>query len=345
MTPIVSNASSAAYKMDDIKFIANTLDKRDLRELFAGLTKEEILAVIEEAVRLKKNSILFIICHIPESKFNVLKGINDLTFAIDSCKNDVDVERVLQIMTTEQAKILIKIPVGHLNTEEILEIPLLKACKPMALLSDKSYKALIRLHPLLLAIALRARVEIICISKYLSPKQLRFLAQFAEYRFIDELIGFLIANDYSLKLYALLLGLQLDPSNDNSYSFKKYAIKFNRELTDTNSALKKEVERVDSIKRELIQRKKRDTSQIIISSINYLPTFRLDPPLSDFLTESERVKIEKLSNTIIFISSETFQACIAAFKNSPELLNDDIVSIDNFHYKAITLLFDPPIIE
>ena len=368
MNPVYATASFAAYKMDAIRSIAETLDKRDLRELFAGLTKEEILAVIKEAIILKNPSILFIICHIPESKFHVLLELKDITFAIDSCASNEDIERFLNIVSPEQAKVLIKIPLGNLTTtDESLEVPLCKARRAMGLLSAQSYRTLICLHPLLLVVAIKAKTDIVVISKYLSSKQLRFVARFANESFIDDVIGFLIKNELGIKLYALLKGLALDSTSVNSFTFKQYASKFNKELIEFKNNLEKKVEEASKIKNALNERKIKALREreiraeeqarafypkntfSLIEHIKHEDSLSKNPspeeiPLGKYASESERIKLESLANRITIISSETFQACIAAYRMSPDLLTLDIVALDILNQKAITLLFDPPIL-
>lgn len=272
---------------------------------FEGLTEKQIIEYAEELIRENNPSTLLLLIDIPENKFTWLHEVRDIEKA--RCREE-DILEFLNRVSPFKLNFLIEV----LKIKESLEIPLLKAANSEALLTEKCYLNLICIPPMHLLIAIKSGMNLVALTRFLSPSQLKFLARHAPEEFVYEAIGYLITREHAIKLYSILCSLPKESSH--AYSFKKYAQKLNDEFSDVKRRLEDRFSELKEIDRQLQERKIKAKVGDDISKWM-------------FITENENKALNKLNAEIIKPDSLTFEACIAAFKDDQELIPPDLGAI------------------
>ncbi len=272
---------------------------------FESLSERQIIEYAEELIRQNAPSALLLLIDIPENKFTWLHEVRDIEKA--RCREE-DIEAFFNRVSPFKLNFLIEV----LKIKESLEIPLLKAANSEGKLAEKCYLKLICIPPMHLLIAIKSGMNLVALTRFLSPSQLRFLARHAPEEFVYEAIGYLITREHAIKLYSILCSLPKDSSH--AYTFKKYAQKLNDEFTDLKCRLEDRFSELKEIDRQLKERKIKAKASEDISKWM-------------FTTENENKILNKLNADIIKPDSLPFDACIAAFKDNQELIPPDLGAI------------------
>jgi len=293
----------------------------DIKILFERMDEDEILACIEEAIRLKNPSVLYVICQIPNKKLGVLNRLKNFSEIVELCVGD-EIERFLNCVTADQLAMFRKIPLSSRYTfEEMLKIFILKANNPNATLAAKAHQILICMPPLMLLIAIKAGMDMVSLSRYMSPKQLRFLAQHADESYIIAVFTHLAENNQAAKVY--ILALALPEQSSTSFTFSQYADRFNHQLHRLKFDLNASLLDVKMIMEELNKREAKA------------------PVTRYFLLKKEEIKrLEQVNEFIERVTSLTFDAIIAGFKRAPQKISSDVVENDSLIKEISNLLLD-----
>ena len=202
----------------------------EFEDLFQQMSIPEIVKFIEGHIRDKNPTTLYYICHIPDQKLERITEIEGFSEALRLCEKDDHIRLFFEVATPKKLTVLTHLPIGGESLMKILKLPIQKANHP---LSKECRQKIILLPPLALLIAWQADMPIFFLSKYFSPKQLRFMARYAPSRFVEQMIDFFKSENFSVKLYTLLNALPADVADafsTGSYTLKQYSIRFNEDI-------------------------------------------------------------------------------------------------------------------
>lgn len=295
----------------------------EFEDLFQQMSIPEIVKFIEGHIRDKNPTTLYYICHIPDQKLERITEIEGFSEALRLCEKDDHIRLFFEVATPKKLTVLTHLPIGGESLMKILKLPIQKANHP---LSKECRQKIILLPPLALLIAWQADMPIFFLSKYFSPKQLRFMARYAPSRFVEQMIDFFKSENFSVKLYTLLNALPADVADafsTGSYTLKQYSIRFNEEIGAMKASLEKQLLDVKAVVNTLEKRRTKSGA---------LP----DIPLSLFMCEKDEAPLKSLQICAARVLCLIFDASVAAFKNHPKWLATDLTALDRLARDHVT---------